>query len=86
MLIKLLKKVGVVEFILDNLPDTENPYRPCGYNRTSIVVMKKCIAAGIKIRVVTVGKGSFQILSNMDTNKKSGVLHLESLKRHEYGK
>lgn len=79
--LELLKKVGVVEFILDNLPDTENPYRPRGYNRASMVVMKKCIAAGIKIRAVTVSKGSFRILGNMDTNKKSGVLHLESLKK-----
>lgn len=84
--LELLKKVGVVEFTLDNLLDTENPYRPRGYNRASMVVIKKCIAVGIKIRAVTVGKGSFRVLGNVDTDKESGILHLESLKRHEYGK
>jgi hypothetical protein len=29
----------------------------------------------------TFGEGSFRLLGNMDTNKKSGVLHLESLKK-----
>lgn len=52
--LNLLKKVGVVEFTLDNLPKTKNPFRPCRYNFASIIAMKKCVAAGIKTRAVTV--------------------------------
>ncbi|MFH1536323.1 MAG: radical SAM protein [Patescibacteria group bacterium] len=52
--IDLLKKVGVAEFTLDNLPEMENPFRPRGYNLASMVAMKKCVAAGIKTRAVTV--------------------------------
>lgn len=52
--LELLKKVGVVEFTLDNLPETENVFRPRGYNFASMVAIKKCIAAGIKARAVTV--------------------------------
>lgn len=52
--LELLKKVGVVEFALDNLPETENPWRPRGYSRASMVAMKKCVAAGIKTRAITV--------------------------------
>lgn len=52
--LELLKKVGVAEFTLDNLPGTENPWRPRGYNRASMVAMKKCVAAGIKVRAATV--------------------------------
>lgn len=52
--LELLKKISVVEFTLDNLPEIENPFRPRGYNLASMVAMKKCIAAGIKTRAVTV--------------------------------
>lgn len=52
--LELLKKVSVVEFTLDNLPEKENPYRPRGYNLASMIAMKKCVAAGIKVRAVTV--------------------------------
>jgi len=52
--LELLKKVGVVEFTLDNLPEIENPFRPRGYNLASMVAMKKCVAVGIKTRAVTV--------------------------------
>ncbi|MFH0814567.1 MAG: radical SAM/SPASM domain-containing protein [Candidatus Falkowbacteria bacterium] len=52
--LELLQRVGVTEFTLDNLPETENPFRPRGYNPASMVAMKKCIAAGIKTRAVTV--------------------------------
>lgn len=52
--LELLKKISVVEFTLDNLPEIENPFRPRGYNLASIIAMKKCIAAGIKTRAVTV--------------------------------
>jgi MoaA/NifB/PqqE/SkfB family radical SAM enzyme len=52
--LKLLKKISVVEFTLDNLPEIENPFRPRGYNLASMVAMKKCIVAGIKTRTVTV--------------------------------
>jgi len=52
--LELLKKVGVAEFTLDNFPETENPFRPRGYNLASMIAMKKCVTAGIKIRAVTV--------------------------------
>lgn len=52
--LELLKRVGVVEFTLDNLPEMENPFRPQGYNLASMLAMKKCVAAGIKVRAVTV--------------------------------
>lgn len=52
--LELLKKVGVVEFTLDNLPETENPWCPRGYSRASMIAMKKCVAAGIKTRAVAV--------------------------------
>ncbi len=52
--LELLKKVGAVEFTLDNLLGTENPFRPRGYNLASMMAMKKCIAVGIKVRAITV--------------------------------
>lgn len=52
--LELLKKISVVEFTLDNLPEIENPFRPRGYNLASMVAMEKCVATGIKTRVVTV--------------------------------
>jgi MoaA/NifB/PqqE/SkfB family radical SAM enzyme len=52
--IEFLKKVGIVEFTLDNLSEIKNPFRPRGYNLASMVAMKKCVGAGIKTRAVTV--------------------------------
>lgn len=52
--LEILKKVSVAEFTLDNLPEKENPYRPRGYNLASMLAMEKCIAAGIRVRAVTV--------------------------------
>ncbi|MFZ2603803.1 MAG: radical SAM protein [Candidatus Omnitrophota bacterium] len=52
--LELLKKISVVEFTLDNLPNIENPFRPRGYNLASIIAIKKCVAAGIKTRAITV--------------------------------
>ena len=52
--IDLLKKVGVAEFTLDNLPEMENTCRPRGYNLASMVAMEKCVTAGVKTRAVTV--------------------------------
>jgi len=52
--LSLLKKVGIVEFTLDNLPEINNPLRPRGYNLASMIAMKKCASAGIKARAVTV--------------------------------
>lgn len=52
--LELLKKVGVVEFTLDNLPEVENPFRPRGYNLASMIAMKKCITVGVRTRAVTV--------------------------------
>ncbi len=52
--LELLRKVGAVEFTLDNLPGTENPYRPRGYNLASMMAMKKCVSVGVKVRAITV--------------------------------
>ena len=52
--LELLKKISVAEFTLDNLPEIENVFRPRGYNFASMIAMKKCVAAGIKTRAVTV--------------------------------
>lgn len=52
--IELLKKVGVVEFTLDNMPEEKNPFHPSEYSLASMVAMKKCIAVGIKTRAITV--------------------------------
>jgi len=52
--INLLKKVGVVEFTLDNLPEIKNPFRPDGFNVASMKAMRKCIANGIRVRAITV--------------------------------
>lgn len=52
--LELLKKVGVAEFTLDNLLETENPFRPRGFNLASMMAMRKCVTAGIKVRAVTV--------------------------------
>lgn len=52
--LKTLKKVGVVEFTLDNLPCTKNILRPRGYSHASMIAMKECVMAGIKTRAVTV--------------------------------
>lgn len=52
--LEVLKKVGIVEFTLDNLPEVKNPFRPLGYNLASMLAMKKCVAAGVKVRAVTV--------------------------------
>jgi MoaA/NifB/PqqE/SkfB family radical SAM enzyme len=52
--LEILKKVSVVEFTIDNLPDVENLLRPRGYNLASMIAMKKCVAVGVKTRAVTV--------------------------------
>ena len=52
--ISLLKRVGIVEFTLDNLTDEQNPLRPRGYNRASMVAMRRCVEAGVRVRAVTV--------------------------------
>ncbi|MEK7658505.1 MAG: radical SAM protein [Patescibacteria group bacterium] len=52
--INLLRKVGVVEFTLDNLPKTKNPFRPNDFNVASMKAMRKCVANGIRVRAITV--------------------------------
>lgn len=52
--IELLKKVNMVEFTLDNLPETENPFRPRGFNIASMKAMQKLVNAGIKVSAVTI--------------------------------
>lgn len=41
--LELLKKVNMVEFTLDNLPGTPNPFRPRGYNLASMKAMKRLV-------------------------------------------
>jgi len=50
----LLRRVGVVEFTLDNLPGFKNKFRPSGFNSSSMIAMKKCVDTGINVRAVTV--------------------------------
>jgi len=53
--VELLKKVVVVEFTLDNMPEIQNTFRPKGFNVASMDAMKKLVCAGIKkITAVTV--------------------------------
>lgn len=52
--IELLKKVNMVEFTLDNLPETENPFRPRGFNIASMKAMQKLVNEGIKVSAVTI--------------------------------
>ncbi|MDD4271470.1 MAG: radical SAM/SPASM domain-containing protein [Patescibacteria group bacterium] len=52
--IELLKKINMVEFTLDNLPDRENPFRPRGFNRASMKAMRRLVESGIKVSAVTI--------------------------------
>lgn len=52
--IELLKKVNMVEFTLDNLPEIENPFRPRGFNIASMKAMQKLVNAGIRVSAVTI--------------------------------
>lgn len=64
--IDLLKRVGVVEFTLDNLPESENKFRPSGFNLSSMRAMKKCVAAGVNVRAVTVLYPSIMPRNNLE--------------------
>lgn len=52
--IELLKKINMVEFTLDNLPDRKNPFRPQGFNRASMKAMERLVEAGVKVSAVTI--------------------------------
>lgn len=52
--VELLKKVNMVEFTLDNLPATQNPFRPRGFNLSSMEAMKILVRAGVKVSAVTI--------------------------------
>ncbi|PIX11388.1 hypothetical protein COZ73_02765 [Candidatus Falkowbacteria bacterium CG_4_8_14_3_um_filter_36_11] len=52
--VNLLKKVNMVEFTLDNLPEVENPFRPQGFNIASMRAMTKLVKAGVKVSAVTI--------------------------------
>jgi len=52
--IELLKKVKDVEFTIDSPPDVKNFARPEGFHLSTVVVLKKCISAGIRTRAITV--------------------------------
>jgi len=50
----MLTRVGKVEMSIDNLDDVANPYRPKGYNTTSMRALKKLATAGIRCSAVTI--------------------------------
>ncbi len=50
----ILRKVGKVEMTLDNLGGSDNPYRPKGYNESSMQALKKLASAGIRCSAVTI--------------------------------
>lgn len=52
--IDLLRKINMVEFTLDNLPDRINLFRPQGFNRASMQAMKQLVKAGVKVSAVTI--------------------------------
>lgn len=52
--IDLLKKVNMVEFTLDNLPNRINPFRPQGFNRASMQAMEQLVKARVKVSAVTI--------------------------------
>jgi len=88
--LELLKKISVVEFTLDNLPEIENPFRPRGYNLASMVAMKKCITAGIKTRTVTVLYPVTMTEKNLESVYhwlcENGILEWELLRFYPVGR
>ncbi|PIP17220.1 MAG: hypothetical protein COX44_01115 [Candidatus Portnoybacteria bacterium CG23_combo_of_CG06-09_8_20_14_all_37_13] len=50
----LLKRVGTVEFTLDNPPEVNNLARPQGYHFATVVALQECVERDIKVRAVTV--------------------------------
>ncbi|MBU4284940.1 radical SAM protein [Patescibacteria group bacterium] len=88
--LELLKKVGVVEFTLDNLPETENPFRPRGYNPASMIAMKKCVAVGIKTRAVTVLYSTTMAEKNLESVYRwlceNGISEWELLRFYPVGR
>ncbi|NMB48227.1 radical SAM protein [Candidatus Kuenenbacteria bacterium] len=51
--IRILKRVETVEFTLDNLPSTNNPLRPKGFNVATMKAIKKLVPLGINASAVT---------------------------------
>lgn len=50
----MLMRVGKVEMTLDNLSGSNNPYRPKGYNESSMQALKKLASAGVRCSAVTI--------------------------------
>lgn len=50
----ILTKAGKAELTLDNLDSAINPYRPAGYNASSMRALKKLAAAGVRCSAVTI--------------------------------
>ena len=51
---EILKRAGKVELTLDNLNNIGNPYRPKGYNTSSMRVLKKLTSIDIRCSAVTI--------------------------------
>jgi MoaA/NifB/PqqE/SkfB family radical SAM enzyme len=88
--LEVLKKVSVVEFTLDNLPDVENPLRPRGYNLASMIAMRKCVAVGIKTRAVTVLYSTTMTEKNLESVYRwlceNGISEWELLRFYPVGR
>lgn len=56
--VDLLKRINMVEFTLDNLPNRENLFRPRGFNRASMKAMRQLTEANIKVSAVTILYGT----------------------------
>lgn len=52
--IKLLQRVGTVEFTLDNLPAFKNSFRPKNFNLVTMEVIKKLAQVNVNVMAVTV--------------------------------
>lgn len=52
--LSMLTRVGKVELTLDNLDSTNNPYRPKGYNASSMRALKKLVSAGVRCSAVII--------------------------------
>lgn len=73
--IRLLKKVNMIEFTLDNLPSVENPYRPRGFNLASMKAMRRLVDAGIMVSAVTILYGPTISLENLGSIYEWLCLH-----------
>ena len=88
--VELLKKVNMVEFTLDNLPEILNPFRPQGFNLASMKAMKKLVEAGVKVSAVTILYANTIPSENLrgiyDWLCKNGIQEWDILKYYPVGR